>query len=284
MGTKGIFDTANKLYAFSIDSTSWTTLLVPTVEFALTTYHSQLVLLGGREVSTKRVSEKVWMSKTGASWDLSLPPMPTKRCSASSVNTGSPECLVVAGGVDTNDCIFLTIEVLVDKRWFTVILPFVPLFYNLKLAVNNRNLYIMALDNFSLKYGTKVAYCRLDSLLASCEQSGETISIYSSDLWSEMHLTHEISFCGIISFRQQLVVIKYNPTDRDGYHISIHAFSPLTSTWCYIGDLPYDLSSTVLSLTVLPNRQLVLIGGISDGSLYKLGVFKASLTCEQSSS
>ena len=87
-----------KLYVTSVDLTSWEVLTTPTYWFALTTYRSQLVVAGGMMVETQEVTNQLWTSITGDSWRASLPPMPTRRTSASAITTESPECIVVAGG------------------------------------------------------------------------------------------------------------------------------------------------------------------------------------------
>lgn len=59
--------------------TPWTRLSLPPniQQFALTTYHSQLVLLGGMSNDSVTILNELWVSDDGKSWQQSLPPMPT---------------------------------------------------------------------------------------------------------------------------------------------------------------------------------------------------------------
>ncbi len=86
-----------KLFKSSADLNTWTHVPTPTEYFGLTTYHSQPVLVGGK--IGRDPTNKLWTSPNGGlDWVESLPPMPTSRWSPSVVNTGTPECLIVAGG------------------------------------------------------------------------------------------------------------------------------------------------------------------------------------------
>ena len=99
------------IYSTSNTFTSWTVHDPPATlkHFGLTSYHSQLLVVGGRE--SGNVTNKVWTSD-GSNWHSSLPPMPNGRVSPLATNTGSsPECVVVAGG-EGEDRTLLTLEVL----------------------------------------------------------------------------------------------------------------------------------------------------------------------------
>lgn len=88
------FDTRKaRLYAFSSDMTQWVEFSMPTTNFALTTYRSKLVLVGGWHLSTRKFTKELWTSDDGKNWTSSLPPLSTFRSSPLAVNTGSPEYL-----------------------------------------------------------------------------------------------------------------------------------------------------------------------------------------------
>ena len=99
--------TGRSIYCSSYDFTSWTVLKPPEgLEcFGLTSYNSQLLVVGGKERG--KVTNKVWTSDNRTDWQFSLPPMPNGRVSPLATNTGtSPECVVVAGGKG-EDCILI---------------------------------------------------------------------------------------------------------------------------------------------------------------------------------
>ena len=71
-------------------------LLIPPDVYnsTLTTYQSQLVLVGG--VINGVMSNKVWASADGHNWHQSLPPMSRcRRWPTKAVSSASPECLIV---------------------------------------------------------------------------------------------------------------------------------------------------------------------------------------------
>ncbi len=92
-------DVVHNLHTCSADLKSWFPLAVPTEWFGIGVYRSKLVLAGGKETTTRKVTDKLWVSEDGTAWDSSvLPPMPTPRSLPSIASAEDPECLVVAGG------------------------------------------------------------------------------------------------------------------------------------------------------------------------------------------
>lgn len=100
-------------------SLNWTVCSTPTEFYALTTYHSQLVLVGG--IKAGRPTNQLWTSHAGLDWKASLPPKRTACYWSSAVNTGSPENLIVAGGRGGTGNVS-TVEVFtdLDKQWWIV--------------------------------------------------------------------------------------------------------------------------------------------------------------------
>lgn len=126
-----------KLLELSADFTSWRVITnIPVSYFGLCTYHSQLVIVGGREKDRPGLSNQLWASDEDMNWGTSLPSMPTKRFSPTVVNTGIPEHLVVAGGMYGLGTPLNTVEVLMEGVWFT--LERLPLGYcDIKHAMHN---------------------------------------------------------------------------------------------------------------------------------------------------
>ena len=121
VGARGSLSADNRLFLSSPDLTSWTPLSVPARYYGLSVYHSRLVLLGGIEISASKPTNKVWASEDGMDWQTShIPPMGTARCSPSAVNTGTPEWLVAASGIDAKGLPLNVVEILIDQQWSTV--------------------------------------------------------------------------------------------------------------------------------------------------------------------
>lgn len=135
----------SKLLVLSPDISSWNVIAtLPWVtEFALSTYHSKLVLVGGKEQSVfSKCTNKLWASGDGINWQPSLPPMPTKRFSPVAVNTGDPEYLVVAGGVvPFSHMIADVAEVWLGKEWATL-QPLPLRYHNIAHTLHNGNLFL----------------------------------------------------------------------------------------------------------------------------------------------
>ena len=247
-----------KVFISSTDISSWSELATPTYWYALTTYHSQLVVVGGKELATGKVTNKLWTYDADMNWYSSLPPMQTRRIDASAVTFGSGECLVVCGGVGPNEQVIATAEVMIEKEWYSL-QPLPISCSRIKSTILNGNLYLMG-------GGTQrdsVFYCNLGSLLA--QQS-------STSLWNELNCFNMLSSC--VAFSGHLV-------STGGFSVSsigdrsrkIHAFSPLNHSWVHIGDMPHPLARA--GTIVFPTGELVVLGG--SGMHLSSAVFKASL-------
>lgn len=258
----------NVVYACSLDFTEHVRLSVPVECFALTHYHSQLVLVGGVRPDTKDPTNELWVSADGSNWQPLLPPMKVKRYSASAVNTGSPECLVVAGGclayvAHNPDDLWVTIvEVLLNEEWFTV-QPFPRATLPLPRSfIHNGTLIITGAWSMCL-------CCRVESLLASCFQSqGDGIELSSCDLWNRFYYDPYIQISSLYSFGQQLVGIG---------SAGVLMLCPSTHTWLKLGELPHEDYYCHVTGAVLPTGEMVIM---SECEVRTRLVHKASLNCK----
>ncbi len=262
------------LVAFSLDFTECVRLSVPAVEsFALTHYHSQLVLVGGEDPKIKEPTNQLWVSADGTDWKTSLPPMREKRTIASAINTGSPECLVVAGGgADKTTLKWLhSVEVFVNGEWFTVQpLPKTRV-ECLRSFIHNGTLIVLNRWNEDAWY-----CCRVESLLASCvrPQGDEKDPPPSSDLWEKFHF-HVNSFFAAVSFGRQLAGV-----DPGG----VKVFSPTTRAWFRAGELPLENHFAITGM-LLPSGEVVVISEEAGEMNLRSGrndfvVHKVSMKCK----
>ena len=84
------------VYIYDVQNDAWGGLLTPTYHYALAAYQTQLVLLGGVEISDHDITNQVWVLGEECSWIQPLPPMLTRCRGASAISTGVH--LMVAGG------------------------------------------------------------------------------------------------------------------------------------------------------------------------------------------
>ena len=262
--------TTHHLLAISSDFGSWVTLPTPLESFAVASYRSQLVLVGGREAATQIISGKLWETgDAGKSWQPSpLPPMPTKRHSVTVVNSGSPESLVVAGGMGTQHELRYEVEVLKDDQWFAVQpLPF-PCPTTLKYAIHDSCLYFLEVypDCPSHVAG---AYCKLDSLFASCTSTDDDTVPDSRDLWMELYTRNDM--VDMASFGQRLTTFAH-PRE-------INAFSPFTQRWFHVGDMPFTMYPNNTTCATLPSGELAVMSSYDTGHGETLSIAKLRRKC-----
>ncbi len=245
-----------ELFISSLDDlSSWTTVETPTYSGALTTYHSQLVLIGGVEASSDEVTNNLWLSDLGTViyWNSSLlPPMPTRRHNSSAVTTGTPESIIVAGGEEEDDDVLDTVEALVQEQWSTCQPLPKPCSY-IESTIRNGKLYLMG----GIRQGYAVFYCDLVSLISSsqCEQT------LATSLWNQFD-AYERTLIPL-SMGQHLIAMSRN---------TINAFSPPTKSWIRVEDLPVGVTSK--AAIVLPNGVLFMIG---EDAEWECRAFKGSL-------
>ncbi len=244
-----------ELYISSLDSlSSWTRVETPTHSSALTTYHSQLVLIGGWDASSKEVTNKLWISDQDAimNWKSSLlPPMPTRRYRSSAVTTGTPESIIVAGGRGEDWAVLDTVEALVQEQWSTC-QPLPKPCRAMNSTIHNGKLYLMG----GIDQGYAVFYCDVVSLISSTQRE----RTLAASLWNQFDACEDYSIP--VSMGQHLIAMHRN---------SINAFSPPTKSWIHVEDLPVGVTSR--AAIVLPNGVLFMIGGNEEGSV----AFKGSL-------
>lgn len=297
------------------DLTSWTPYSPPpdTRGFALVTYLSQLLLLGGEEGN--KATDKVWSSNDGTDWRLTLPPMPTCRSSPLAVSAGpSPECVVVAGFREEAP---MQVEVLVERQWLVVRTGLKRACYG---TFHDGRIYYLTLQSGNREQAHSfgvVAHCSLEALLAACTptQSGggkggekgrrqrrgqpASRSERQEKLWEKSMCLTDPWMRNPISFGGRLVAVEMTPKVETQ---SLYAFCPGNDLvtddmpphaqprmWVYVGGLPdwvayHDYGSSmhphgpsvVMQCLHSTTGDLVLIGNWEN----KHRVYRGSLASE----
>ena len=260
-----------KLYIHSPTADTWSHIDTLVYYFALVTYHSQLMLVGGREFVSESidlfgeygridgsVTNKLWTLTEHDRWRETLPPMTIKRYKASAVEFA--DNILVAGGEDDEGRKVNIVEVYNGHHWAEVQCLPKPC-YEMKSTVLNRHWCLMG----GWRQGNEVYYASLDSLVASCRPSEKPLP----SVWKRLpDVPHALSSTAM--FGNGLIAVGgYPPTSS-----SIHAYHPHTKSWVHVGDMPDELDSTCTA--VLPTGDLMVIGGKSITPI-KSCVFKASL-------
>ena len=249
-----------RLYIHTPTTDTWSHIDTPVRYFALITYHSQLVLVGGKEFVGEYkdgpVTNKLWTLTEDDQWRETIPPMTTKRDKVSAVEFA--DNILVAGGKDDNWRNISIVEVYNGHHWAEAHCLPRPRCAT-KSTVLNGQWYLMG----GLRQGEGVYYASLDSLVASCRPSEKPLP----SVWKRLpDVPHDHSSTAVLGNR--LIAVGGEASS------SIHAYSPHTQSWVHVGDMPIGFHSTCTA--VHPTGDLMVIGGWSDTSL-ESRVHRASL-------
>ena len=243
---------ASQLYVYTPASDVWKAVDTPVYWFALATYYSQPVLVGGMEYNEKYnidlCTNKLWILNELASnhWEP-LQPMNMRRFMPSAVS--HEDHLLVAGGGEDDDNLELDITDLLDVEvydgscWSIAHqpLPVNPGSY-MKSACLAGYWY---LGGFEDDKGICVA--SLDSLIASCTREIPP----SSTVWKR--------FPDVPNFWSVIPAVFGNHLIALGASSTIYAFSSRSYSWEPVGDLHLPMNC-ICALT-MRSGELIIIGG-----------------------
>ena len=216
------------------------------------------------------MTNKLWTLSQHDQWRETLPPMATKRCSASAVEYA--DNILVAGGHDDKYHNVDIVEVYNNHhRAKARCLP--KPYYDMKSTVLNGYWYLMG----GVGQGKEVYYASLDSLVASSQPSEKPLP----SVWKRhTDVPHERSSPAV--FGNRLIAVGGGGTHTPSS--SIHAYSSHTQSWLHVGDMPVELGFTCTA--VLTTGELMVIGGWSWNDakpyVYQSCVYQASLNGNES--
>ena len=233
-----------QLLIYSPSEDSWEVIPTPTEHYALATYHSQLVLVGGLDPTTGKPTSKVWLLED-RSW-VPHPPVPDMPISTSrSAAVGFGDYLIVSGSEQDEGS--RAMSVFDGQSWLSAqALP--GRLHGEYSAVNG--------DDWYLSAGEKVYRTSLKSLVASAVSPAAAAA--QSAVWERLTDTpHELS--GITWFRDHLLVV--GGKNRSWKHTAIYAYNSLVKVWEHVSDHPGD-GCQENCCAVLPTGELLVIGGM----------------------
>ena len=226
------------LYIYTPTTDTWDLMDTPVSLFALTTYRSQLVLVGGIEYVGERpgpLTNKLWTLSEYDHWQETLPPMKRKRYGASAVSYR--DHLLVVGGESM-------LEIYNSRYWVETRCSLSRQCWDMKSTILNGYWYLMG----GYEQEEEVCYASLDSLIQASEIS-QPLSV-----WKKLpDVPYELCSSAVLGDR--LIAVGGLPLTS-----GIYAYSPLTHSWMHVGELPAMVSNTC---TVnLPTGELMVIGGL----------------------
>ena len=233
--------------------------------FALTTYHSQLVLVGGNEYVGENIfgdaTNKLWILSEDGQWQETLPPMPITCDYRSSAVSHGDHLLVISDDSPNNK-----VYVYNGDHWASAQQPPLRL-YTIRSTMFNGHWYLMGGEYLTFPQQTYVYSCSVDSLLASCQPS-ETSQ--PSSIWKRLTGV-PARRCYPTVFGNRMVAVGHGSPSTT---TSLHAYSSLTQAWVHVGDAPLIDTTYIPTLcaVVLPSNELMIMRGQM--------AFKATLKCK----
>ncbi len=254
-GDTGSTETDSTIYMYEY---AWVSMQSPAYCSALTIYHSQLVLVGGRETTTGVVAAQLWVLQDEQTWTQPLPPMQKARYAASAISSG--DHLVVAGG-DTGVGQADSVEVYDGVQWARAD-PLPVACSDIKSTYHSGMWYLMG------GYGqsTSVFYTSLQSLIEKATQqpphlpdSGEQ-SVWKTLPDVPYMYSSTTTLGGALLTVGGRVDSEYENKDTS----SISMYSPITCSWLRIGYTPEAVSSTCF-ITLTTGETMVIGGRTASG-------------------
>ena len=263
-GMCGVSDAQLLVYSPSEDS--WEVIPTPTERYALATYHSQLVLMGGRDPTTDKPTSKVWLLED-RSWvpHPTVPDMPVSTSWSAAVGFG--DYLIVFGSEQDEGS--TAMSVFDGQNWLSA----QPLPEELNRAVNTfATKSAVNGDDWYLSRLEKVYRTSLKSLVASAVSPAAAAAAQSA-VWEGLPDTpHERS--GTTWFGDHLLAVG-GMSSHCKLMRTVHAFNSQANVWEHVSDLPGD-GCCNNCCAVLPTGELLVIGGF--WTIQR--VLKATITCE----
>ena len=234
---------------YHIRSDSWNIhSLSPTRNAALTTYHSQLVLIGGEEIGTGRLTNRVLVWQEGE-WCSSLPPMTVARSSASAVSSGN--LIIVAGGYTSPYDLPLSstdvVELFNGHSWMMA-QPLPVACWSMNLVLVNCELYLSA----ATALGYKLFTATVQSIVNSTENDSQ------SQVWTRLPPVPDLiqSVASIAGYNNKILAF-----EGDLFITAIRAYFPPTQSWVLVEDAPAPNSIFHSCALTLPTGDLMVVTG-----------------------
>ena len=211
----------------------------PTCYAALTTYHSQLVLIGGVEIGTGIATNRVWVWQEGE-WHPSLPPMTVARYSASAVSSGN--LIIVAGGHTLPFPSSTDVVELFNGHSWMMAQPLPAARWGMKIVLLNGELYL----DGGVGQGHEVFRATVQSIVESTENDSQF------QVWTTLppHLIGSIA-----GYNDKVLSLKEGRPSR----AAISAYYPHTQSWVHVEDAPAPLPLFCSGALTLPTGDLMVM-------------------------
>ena len=268
------------VFIYTLCDGRWKTLSRPPIKyFSICSIFGKVLLVGGWLQSSNQVTADIHeFNEASQQWvrSTSIPPMPTARSSVTAVSWSSPPALIVCGGQDNEQQRMTTVEVYhsCTSQWHTLCpLPF-PRSHMMSTVIHN-SLFLMGGIESSIYSTRSVIFISAPHLLDQCYQSSQLKDSSVRGQWQSLPDTP--TYCsGVASLGGCLLAVGGQSRYFAGHVFSsIHAYSPSTSSWIHVGDLPHR--HTDCGAISLPGGELLVIGGEEETFAGSKSVYKGTI-------
>ena len=252
-GETAMFSSFSLIYVYDFFGDSWKAIQGPTMFSALAAYEERLVLVGGKDATTFKASNQLWvLEEDEQTWTQPLPAMTTPTVWASVASFDNH--LIVAGSQEDK------MEIFDGKQW-TVTSSLPEACHGVvSSTVHKGHFYLM-------HYNRRVVfYASLESLIKQVKNGKR------QSLWNTLQSAPYIG-CSIGSFGGSLVAV-----GGSGKNDSFHMYDPLNQSWVLVGKM--SIGTRYSCTTTLPNGDLLVVMGDDatvKGATWSPLVYKASL-------
>ena len=224
--------------------------------FSMAVVNDQLVLVGGVDVQTDKVTNKlgVW-NEQSRRWTHPLPPM-TTACSSPSVATHNNRWLVVMGGHGGKDYLSRVnvLDTTEPGQWYHAASLPQPC-YNISLATIGNTCYLLGGFTKGSAASIKVISVCLDDLISQAvSQSASASAPPTPSPWQSLPDT-PLERSTALAFNGALLTV-----GGYGGSTAIYHYQPSSRSWIKARKLPSGRSQC--TCTVLPSGDLYVTGGV----------------------
>ena len=255
------------IYSYAVTCDSWSQLPNCIEDCAITVINGFLTTVGGGGTRSAYSNELFSLTGEGSGrrWAKEYPPMPTKRKWTSSLCTGTT--LIVAGGEGEGYKVLSTVEVMNTeiRQWSSAADLLEPM-YATSVTMCGDQLYMLGGTNKHRTSFRSVHSCSVSALLQSCVPSSLEATLRGTSLEDKARVWRRVANLPVTSstcecFHGQLLAIggygSENPTT------AVYKYNSTTNSWEIISHM--TTSRYRCFTAVLPNNQLMVVGGIIDG-------------------
>ena len=247
-------------FYYTVSTSSWSRLPdSPSFDSSSVIINNLLTVVGGHMYGTSVVTNKLFSltgEGSGREWTEKFPPMPTKRYWTIALCTEA--ALIVAGGWDDKSALLglQIVEVMNTEtvQWSTAAELPQPLWFA-PASVCGDQIYILG--------GSNMYTCSLQALLQSCKLFLASFRNRGVKVWKKV-AAPPVTNTTCVSIRDRQVAIGGRDLDLKPT-TAIHMYNPTTDSWEVISHMGTPRRDCIAA--VLPNNQLMVVGGYTNGEI-----------------